>query len=102
MRSRTDTSTGLKLQVVYSLGALARIGNVDPDLLRRILRANGVALVRVGRALSVPLSELRQKIPPLWESLLLCEKLRRSRGRVARQARGARQARLDLSGDRAS
>jgi hypothetical protein len=88
MERRTDMNSALNVQAVYSIGALARIGNVGPDLIRRVLRANGVTLVRVGRALSVPLSELKAKIPPLWDSLLLCEQLRnRSASRAKRPAR---------------
>lgn len=56
-------------------GAPARI-NVTPHPLRRLLHANGVALVRAGRAVLVPLSEIETKIPPLWASIQAAEILR--------------------------
>lgn len=96
MRAREDNlANGLRVQALYSVGALARLANVSTDLLRRILRANGVTLVRGGRVLSVPLAELQRKIPALWESLCLCEQLRRCD--AAELARLARLARLDPS-----
>ena len=79
MRARTDArrESGLEVQAVYSVVALARAANVTPDLLRRLLRVNGVALLRVGRAIFVPLSEIEARIPPLWESIKAAEMLRR-------------------------
>jgi hypothetical protein len=46
-------------------------------LLRRLLLASGVSLLRSGRLLYVPLSEIERRIPPLWESICAGEKLRR-------------------------
>ena len=78
MRARRDVTRDgpLELQAVYSVAALARVANVTPHLLRRVLRANGVELVRAGRSLLVPLSEIESKIPPLWESIKAVEALR--------------------------
>jgi hypothetical protein len=53
------------------------MGNMSIDRLRRLLRSNGVELLRSGRALFVPLTEVQRKIPPLWESLCLAERMRR-------------------------
>ncbi len=79
MRARTDARRdgGLEVQAVYSVVALARAANVTPYLLRRLLRVNGVTLLRVGRAIFVPLSEIEARIPPLWESIKAAEMLRR-------------------------
>ena len=86
MRARSDTARAragadapLEVQAVYSVAALARVANVTPHLLRRVLRANGVELVRAGRSLLVPLSEIESKIPPLWESLKAVEAMRGER-----------------------
>ena len=57
---------------------LARIGNVPTYRLLRLLRRNGVTFLRVGRAFYVTLTEVREKIPPLWENLRAAEQLRRS------------------------
>jgi hypothetical protein len=74
----------LQVRALYSIAALARFGDVSTYVLRRVLRSNGVAFVRSGRALCVPMSEIRRKIPPLWESLQLVEELRRATAGRAR------------------
>ena len=57
---RTDNRPSpLEVQALYSLAALARSAHVTRDLLRRVLRTNGVQFVRGGRALFVPLSEIK-------------------------------------------
>ena len=78
MRAREDAGrTGpLEVQSLYSIGALARAANVSPYLLRRLLRAKGVELLRAGRAQLVPLVELETKIPLLWQSIQAAEMLR--------------------------
>jgi hypothetical protein len=78
MRSRADSSRRgpLRVQALYSVGALARAGNVSPDMLLRLLRASKVELVRSGRAVLVPLHEIEEKIPALWKSIELAERLR--------------------------
>lgn len=59
----------LQLRAVYTTPELARIANVSADRMRRLLRASGVELLRVGRILLVPLSEIARKVPSLWESI---------------------------------
>jgi hypothetical protein len=66
-----------EVQALYSVGRLARVGNVDKDMLRRLLRSNGVTLYRGGRVFYVTLAEIQEKIPPLFQSLCLAEQLRR-------------------------
>jgi hypothetical protein len=93
MRPRDDGRLGpLNVQALYSTAALARAANVTSKLMRRLLRANGVTLIRSGRALFVPLFEISRKIPPLWESLLLLEEVRtqaaKHGSRVSRERTG--------------
>ncbi len=66
----------LELRALYSLPELARFANVSADRMRRLLRATGVEMVRSGRNLLVPLSEIERKIPPLWESIKTIEMVR--------------------------
>lgn len=61
------------LRVAYSVAVLASIGNVSRHLMKRLLQKNGVVFLRVGRVLFVPLSEIRRRIPPLWDSLVKLE-----------------------------
>jgi hypothetical protein len=78
MRRRTDTQReGLELRALYSVAALARIANVSRFMLTRLLRANSVQFIVAGRARYVPLVEIRDKIPPLFESLRASEQVRR-------------------------
>ena len=76
MRPRSDThGCVLEVRAYYSVPALARIGNVSTYTLRRVLRANDVVLVRARRALFVPLSEIQDRIPPLWKSICIIAEL---------------------------
>lgn len=73
-----DLMEALEAEAIYSVGTLARIGNISAGRMRRVLRSNGVKMMRVGRVLAVSLADVKKKIPPLWDSLLLIERLRRS------------------------
>lgn len=55
--------------MLHSVAALARIANVSRFMLTRLLRANSVQFIVAGRARYVPLVEIRDRIPPLFESL---------------------------------
>jgi hypothetical protein len=74
--SEREQPLALAPGAIYSVGSLARVGNVSTDRLRRLLRANGIELLRVGRVLAVSLVDLRTKLPSLWDSLVLMEQLR--------------------------
>jgi hypothetical protein len=89
MKQRKDNRLlALQVQALYSVPALARIANVTTHMLRRLLQANGVQFIRGGRASFVPLSEIRRKIPSLWESLRFAEQVRAQAGRTGRPAGG--------------
>jgi hypothetical protein len=78
MRTRLDCQDDLlEVRALYSIAALAQIANVSRDMLRRLLRSNGVTFLHAGRVLLVPLSEIRNKVPPLWKTLEAAELLRR-------------------------
>jgi hypothetical protein len=78
MHARRDAAGRgpLELQALYSIAALARVCNVSPQLLGRVLRANRIELLPVGRALLVPLAEIEVKLPLLWRSILSAEAAR--------------------------
>jgi hypothetical protein len=78
MKNRFDLRGDLlEIRALYSVPALARIAKVSADMLRRVLRAANVELLRSGRVILVPLSEIRDKVPSLWKSLANAEELRR-------------------------
>ena len=82
----------LELRAFYSVAMLARIANISRQMLHRLLRRSRVSLVRDGRSVSVPLSEIRWKIPALWNSIYEMEALRnhiekRRGGRPSRPSR---------------
>jgi len=80
MKTRRDRQGDLlEVRAFYSVPALAQIANVSADMMRRLLRTNRLELLRVGRVLLVPLSEIRKKVPPLWDSLRAAEELRQAR-----------------------
>ena len=79
MRARRENSIErLEVRALYSVTELARAARVSTAKLRRVLRANHVVLLRSGRALFVPLSEIKDKIAPLWDGIVAAERLRRS------------------------
>jgi hypothetical protein len=71
-----------ELLALYSVKALARIGNVSARLLAGLLRSNGVTLYRGGGAAYVALPEIQRKLPSLYES---CLKVERSARRASRR-----------------
>lgn len=80
MKTRRDcVGDPFEVRAFYSVPALARIANVSADMMRRLLRTNRLEFLRVGRVLVVPLSEIRKKVPPLWNSLQAAEELRQAR-----------------------
>lgn len=79
--SRSAPQGELALRALYSIPELARTARVHRNTLRRLLDSAGVRLVRAGRSLLVPLSEIESRVPALWRSLVAIEALRRGPGR---------------------
>jgi hypothetical protein len=75
-RHRERRRVGLDVRPFYTVTELARAGKVSRFLMRRLLRSNGITFLRAGRSQYVMLTEIREKIPSLWESLRLAEELR--------------------------
>lgn len=65
------------LRALYSIAALAEYAGVTRFMLRRALQRANVQFVRAGRAVLVPLSEVKRKIPNLFESICVIEEKRR-------------------------
>jgi hypothetical protein len=73
-------SGSIGAQLVYSIARLAKLGGVSRFLLRRLLKASGVTFVRSGRTVLVPLSEIEEKLPTLWNSFRSLERARTTAG----------------------
>jgi hypothetical protein len=70
--------SNLPLRALYPLGQLARAVGLSDRRLEHLLEKAGVELLRHGWAKYVPLSELEQKVRPLWESIKSAEMIRRA------------------------
>jgi hypothetical protein len=66
----------LPLQAAYTLRELARAAGFSRGRLVRLLEHLGVATLRSGSLILVPLVELEQKAWPFWESIRAAEQLR--------------------------
>ena len=73
-----ESLASLPLQALYPAGRLARALGISHRRFQRLLRVQGVHVLRCGRLMYVPLSELEDKIRPLWESIKAAEMLRRA------------------------
>jgi len=74
MRERKREPATLK--ALYGVPELARITGIGQDTMRRLLRKRGIELVRVGRTIYVPLSELGKRVPQMWQSIMDAERMR--------------------------
>jgi len=72
-----NRADALELRAYYTIAELARAAGVTTFSLLRLLRRNDVVFLRAGRALYVPLGEIRTRIPPLWDALVAKEAMRR-------------------------
>ena len=76
----------LNLQSFYGVCALAEVANVSRYVMNRLLRLAGVRFQRIGRSVLVPVSEIEEKIPLLWNSLQVLERVRRAASERSRRA----------------
>jgi hypothetical protein len=76
-RRRTEA---LPVQALYCVGQLARALGASHRQVQKLLEIEKVRVLRVGRYLLVPLSELEEKSPTLWASITGAESLRTALG----------------------
>ena len=60
----------MKIAALYTVSRLAKAAGITRFSMLRLLRRNGVAFLRSGRAYYVPLTELLDHTPALWRSLM--------------------------------
>jgi hypothetical protein len=75
---RRQSLDSLPIQALYQVSDLAHAIGVSHRRAQNLLKTAGVCLMRAGRYLYVPLIELEEKVPPLWESIKASESLRRA------------------------
>jgi hypothetical protein len=61
---------------MYTIPMLARALGIGRSRVNRLLDAQDVLVYTVGRSRLVPLSEIEEKLPALWESIRTAEKER--------------------------
>ena len=74
----TGRGVALQLRAFYAIAELARASGVRPYKLLRLMRRCRVIFIHAGRSFYVPLSEIREKIPALWQGIMAAEELRRA------------------------
>ena len=79
-----------QLQAFYRLSELAEVARTTRYLMELLLRQAGVRSVRAGRSIVIPVSEIKEKIPLLWESLHTVHQARRAAEEAPRTGRTAR------------
>ena len=85
MRRRGERGA-LSLRALYSISELASVAGVHRHVMRRLVLGSGVRFVSTGRKLLVPLSEIQDRLPDLWQSLLRLERARYDVGMVQARA----------------
>jgi hypothetical protein len=66
----------LGLKPLYTTTELARSIGISQYRVERLLKMHRVFVYQIGRSLFVPLSEIQEKLQPLWASLLTDERNR--------------------------
>jgi hypothetical protein len=69
----------LALKVLYPTTELAESIGITRHMLFELLRTQGIVVYQFDRVTLVPLSEIKDKLEPVWDAICLAEKAR-SRG----------------------
>ena len=70
----------IRARAAYSIAELASFTGLTRYVVRGLLDAYGVQLLRSGRKLLVPLTEIEDKVPLLWRNLWRMQRLRTTEG----------------------
>jgi hypothetical protein len=73
-RSRQRLPT-LPLKAVYTVGELAAAIGISRVRIARILRVCDVKVFAKGRSVYIPLSEIREKLEPIWQGILEAQRV---------------------------
>jgi len=67
----------LGLKPLYSTVELARALGISQHRVERLVKAHDVFVYRIGASVFVPLSEIEEKLQPLWDSIVTDERNRK-------------------------
>ncbi len=67
----------LPLKVLYTANELARSIGISKHMMFELVRMRGIFFYRLERATLIPLSEIRDKLEPVWEAICAAERNRR-------------------------
>ena len=67
----------LPLKVLYTAAELASSIGISRHLVDALVRGQGMVVYRVGRITLVPLSEIKDKLVPVWEAICAADERRR-------------------------
>jgi hypothetical protein len=67
----------MPLKVLYTASELAVCIGVSRHIVDELVRGQGMVVYRVGRVTLVPLSEIRDKLEPVWDAICAAEQQRR-------------------------
>jgi excisionase family DNA binding protein len=68
----------LSLKVLYTTAELARSIGITKHVLFRLVRSQGILAYRVGAVTLIPLTEIKEKLEPVWEAICLAERNRKT------------------------
>jgi hypothetical protein len=81
MRLRSWKPQPVPLKPLYVASELAKTLGISVHVLQKLLESQGVVVYRVGPLTVIPLSEIRDKLPPVWDAIdAAYEKLGSSNG----------------------
>jgi hypothetical protein len=64
----------LGVKVLYQAAELARGIGLSHEALMHLLTARDIYIYRIGRNVFIPLSEIREKLQPIWDSMVATER----------------------------
>lgn len=77
MRGRAAANKPIVIKPAYRMGELALLLGVTRHALEKIVLANGLKVYPAGRLVIVPLGEIRDKLPHIWDAISLTNEIRK-------------------------
>ncbi len=68
----------LQLKALYTVVELARSIAISKHVFYRLVRMQGIFVYRVGAMTLIPLTEIKEKLVPVWDAICLAEQNRKT------------------------